>query len=341
MGKMKSPSQALNSALTISRRHQRGLIFWIMVFSHSYCSWSFIPISFHMRSFASIRNYQMWHILHPYASTRDLSLESSPSPLPSLSVHHAALQVTNMTRSLLFYSSLLGLSVVSQFRAGPAKAVWLSSCNSGSAATTTTSSRDMDSDTQSSLSSDDDIPNNDNHGSTEPTTLGMCLELIEIPLWISSTTPNRRAFDVIRQPTYVGPHHVALDVTAQIQSQLCNNNSSSFQNAATIITAADTANSTSMRSSPLSDWLTRLNATSVERFGKALRVAVPPRQQMIGRDVYELAFLYDPDGCLVELISWQSRLAVSASTSSWSSGWTLWDGTGFVGPSTTTSDLER
>ena len=39
-----------------------------------------------------------------------------------------------------------------------------------------------------------------------------------------------------------------------------------------------------------------------------MRIALAPRKQMIGRSVYELAFLYDADGALVELLNKQNDL---------------------------------
>ncbi len=56
---------------------------------------------------------------------------------------------------------------------------------------------------------------------------------------------------------------------------------------------------------------------------------MPPKQQIIGRQVYELAFLYDADGCLIELLHLQNELPQQLD-----SGWDPWDGTGFVGNDT-------
>jgi hypothetical protein len=109
----------------------------------------------------------------------------------------------------------------------------------------------------------------------------------------------------------LGYNHVALDVTLQIQ-QLQQSHSQSLLG----------SNAT------LADWVSQLNASSVERFGKSLRVALEPRQQMIGRGVYELAFLYDADGCLVELLRCTGGLPQNLQ-----SGWEPWNGEGFVGGS--------
>lgn len=115
-------------------------------------------------------------------------------------------------------------------------------------------------------------------------------------------------------PALLGYNHVALDVSAQIK----NNNSR--------------ANTTT---ASLQDWIDVLNRTSLDRFGKTLRVALPPRQQVIANTVYELAFLYDADGCLVELLHevGETAAAAGAQSSTSSSGWEPWDGQGFKGPS--------
>ena len=129
------------------------------------------------------------------------------------------------------------------------------------------------------------------------------LELIEVPSYVlnetsSGTTDRRiRAVDLMQRQELLGYNHVALDVTAQIRSG-------------------------GMKGG-LSEWMQRLNDTSLERFGKSLRVALHPRQQMIGRSVYELAFLYDADGALIELLHHQRDLEQTIE-----SGWEPWDGRG-------------
>mmetsp|Transcript_32444 Transcript_32444/g.79081 ORF Transcript_32444/g.79081 Transcript_32444/m.79081 type:complete len:85 (+) Transcript_32444:341-595(+) len=45
-----------------------------------------------------------------------------------------------------------------------------------------------------------------------------------------------------------------------------------------------------------------LNARSAQKFGKTLRVGLEPFQQIVGSTVYELAFVYDPDGTLIEFV---------------------------------------
>jgi catechol 2,3-dioxygenase-like lactoylglutathione lyase family enzyme len=116
------------------------------------------------------------------------------------------------------------------------------------------------------------------------------LELIEIPSHLAPTTTSPSL------DNRVGYHHVALNVTAQVRALDDN----------------------------LQSYLDHLNATSRQRFNKTVRLAVPPRQQIIGCQVYELAFVYDPNDCLVELLHEQSRLAQPMAD-----GWEPWSGQGF------------
>lgn len=127
------------------------------------------------------------------------------------------------------------------------------------------------------------------------------LELIEVPGYVLQEEPGTRAkvMDLMQRPEILGYNHVALDVTQQIKHD---------------------------RFSSLNEWLDQLNRTSMERFQRSLRIALTPRQQIIGRGIYELAFLYDADGSLVELLHKQGERSQELE-----SGWKPWDGEGFVG----------
>jgi hypothetical protein len=116
---------------------------------------------------------------------------------------------------------------------------------------------------------------------------------------------RQQAPNLMMRQDVLGYNHMALDVTSQIET-------------------FSSINKTFVPS--LSSWMNRLNEQSVDRFGKKLRVALSPRQQLIGRSVYELAFLYDADGCLLELLYKLSELNQDVD-----SGWEPWDGKGFVG----------
>jgi hypothetical protein len=133
-------------------------------------------------------------------------------------------------------------------------------------------------------------------------TSGCRLEIIEVPSYMLAHPTNQRAPDLFQNPNILGYNHFAWNVTQQVNNSF---------------------------SGSLVSWLHALNETSVTKFQKSLRVALFPRQQMIGNDVYELAFLYDADGCLIELLNWQSSRVKSATNVD---GWEPWDGQGFVGP---------
>jgi catechol 2,3-dioxygenase-like lactoylglutathione lyase family enzyme len=127
------------------------------------------------------------------------------------------------------------------------------------------------------------------------------LELIEVPTYMLNEPEGmkRRAFDLIQRQELLGQNHLALNVTPSMQS---------------------------MGFESLAEWIDSLNQRSLATFGKTLRIAVEPRQQLIGREVYELAFLYDADGALVELLHKQKDLRQEIS-----SGWEPWDGQDFIG----------
>jgi catechol 2,3-dioxygenase-like lactoylglutathione lyase family enzyme len=128
------------------------------------------------------------------------------------------------------------------------------------------------------------------------------LEIIEVPSYMLNEQEGtrKRAIDLMERQDFLGHNHLALDVTNQIE------------------------NWNATRS--LQVWMDDLNDKSMEVSGKKLRIALAPRQQLIGSAVYELAFLYDADGSLVELLYKQSALEQEIQ-----SGWEPWDGKGFTG----------
>jgi catechol 2,3-dioxygenase-like lactoylglutathione lyase family enzyme len=129
------------------------------------------------------------------------------------------------------------------------------------------------------------------------------LELIEVPSHILNEPEGmkRRALNFMDRQDFLGLNHLALDVSGSIkQKQLVS----------------------------LSDWLDNLNEKSLKVFGKTVRIALKPQQQLIGRGVYELAFLYDADGVLIELLNKQKDLSQEID-----SGWEPWDGQEFSGKS--------
>jgi hypothetical protein len=131
------------------------------------------------------------------------------------------------------------------------------------------------------------------------------LELIEVPSYMLQE--QQRAPNLLLRPDVLGYNHIALDVTKQIQME-----------------SKTPGNDISIPLT-LSTWIQKLNQSSIQLYNKALRTAVfPPLQQIIGSAVYEIAFLYDADGCLIELLHRSHSLQQHVS-----SGWDPWNGTNF------------
>lgn len=103
---------------------------------------------------------------------------------------------------------------------------------------------------------------------------GARLELIEVPDY---RNPDERAPELLENVSTLGLNHVAVDVS-------------------------DTA------SDSLAEFIRRLNDDSERLFQKSLKMVLAPQQQQIGQDVYELAFLTDADGTLLELIKFDARI---------------------------------
>jgi catechol 2,3-dioxygenase-like lactoylglutathione lyase family enzyme len=124
----------------------------------------------------------------------------------------------------------------------------------------------------------------------EQSSLSPRIELIEIPRSIlhaeeeeegvvgGSSTPTlkKRAPDLFQRIDLLGHNHIALDVTSSAQQLNCSTN--------------------------LQSWMEYLNVKSLALFNKTMRVALAPKQIMVQNGIYEIAYIYDPDGALVELI---------------------------------------
>ncbi len=134
------------------------------------------------------------------------------------------------------------------------------------------------------------------------------LEVIEIPPHIleEEEGTTNRALDLLQNEHLLGLNHYALDVTPYILSL----NKDEYYG--------------------LDQFLEDINEKSKQMFGKTLRVAMDPKQQVIGDQVFELCFLYDADGCAMELVRYIKDLDQSVQ-----SGWEPWDGSGFVGAAPT------
>ena len=206
--------------------------------------------------------------------------------LPPLVIHHTAIKTRNITLATEFYS-LLGFQVTTKFRAGPARAAWL------------------------------ELVSPDDGGESG----GCRLELIEVPSFVLEEPAGmrRRAYDLMERQDLLGHNHLALDVTQQIAEAAAAANINDNDNQ-----DSDEEESNPSRITDLTTWLQALNQTSIDTSNRMLRVALEPQQQMIGQGVFELAFLYDADGALIELLNKQSELAQPMA-----SGWERWNGRDF------------
>ena len=204
------------------------------------------------------------------------------SPILHSIIHHTAIKTRNITMAMSFYS-LLGYHTEYKFRAGPARAAWLT------------------------------LPHS-NHSR---------IELIEVPSYMIRS--NDRAPDLLlSRPDILGYNHIAMDVTQQIQQTVQHHSMDGDQSSS--LSAA--ASPDQQQSTPsLTKYLQQLNGTSMQRFNKTLRMALyPPRQQMIGPNVYEIAFMYDADGSLIELL----HCTATKLQQNMTSGWEPWNSTTFL-----------
>ena len=214
----------------------------------------------------------------------------SPSVPVLQSIHHTAIKTRNITMAMSFYS-LFGYCTEYKFRAGPARAVWLT------------------------------LPVPYDHRSR--------IELIEVPSYMIR---NERAPDLLlARPDILGHNHIAMDVTQQMyqQEQLQSGYANqTLPSSSTTTTTTASTNPQPQQSTPsLTTYIQQLNNTSMQRFNKSLRMALyPPQQQMIGPNIYEIAFMYDADGSLIELL----HCSTSKLQQNMTSGWEPWDSTTFL-----------
>ena len=199
--------------------------------------------------------------------------DSDPSADPSITCsmqkHHTAMKTSNIEMSIAFYS-LLDFYPVAKFRSGPARAAWLEHMPNGDA------SRKGSLDSGSRINS------------------AARIELIEIPEEIlyegideeeRKQMPRKRALDRMTNSAVLGWDHMCLDVTESIRTM-----------------SVDGDNDENPTGS-LQGWIDALNSKSKSQFGKDLRVALEPRVKLFGREQHELAFIYDADGGLIELVN--------------------------------------
>jgi catechol 2,3-dioxygenase-like lactoylglutathione lyase family enzyme len=204
----------------------------------------------------------------------------------AITSHHVAIKTRNIENAIDFYS-LLGFRVETKFVAGPARAAWL-------------------------------IHGKDEVESSFSSSSSTRIELLEVPSYMLDEPDGmtRRAIDLTKRVELLGLNHLALDVTN------CIPRSDDDDDAAAVISSAD---GSTCELYQLQGWMDELNSLSIGRFGKALRIAMSPTKRIVGREVYEMAFLYDADGALVELMNHSGTLMQDVAD-----GWSPWDGRGFI-----------
>ncbi len=229
------------------------------------------------------RNRSYFSTLYAESESRSETETSAAPPTPALYHHHVAIRTRNIENAITFYS-LFGYEVEHKFRAGPARAAWLTNA----------------------MVPDDDNDDNDMKKKGQSTNVASRLEVIEVPSYILNEKENtiQRAMDLLKQEAVLGLNHHALDVTPYIHYIKQSRNITDYYG--------------------LDQFLLQIETESKKKFGKALRVAMQPRQQVIGTQVFELCFIYDADGAIVELVRYIKDLDQDIS-----SGWEEWDGTGF------------
>ena len=225
-----------------------------------------ISNAFQTQSMTQFRTKRRTTTLVTSSASADTTSTTSP-----IYHHHTAIRTRNIENAIKFYS-LFGYDIETKFRAGPARAAWL------------TNSKSVEMKGQSDVSSR--------------------LELIEVPAYVLQEKEGtiKRALDLLTNESLLGLNHYALDVTSYIHSL----GKDEYYG--------------------LDHFLADVSEKSEEMFGKELRVAMDPKQQVIGNQVFELCFLFDADGCAIELVRYIKDLEQDIQ-----SGWEPWDGSGFVG----------
>ena len=150
------------------------------------------------------------------------------------------------------------------------------------------------------------------HINSQPTSLSSRIELLEVPSYMLNESEGKikRAIDLTKREELLGLNHLALDVTGCIPRP--NNDGGA------------TEEGTACALYQLQEWMDDLNTLSIDKFGKSLRVALSPTKRIVGTSVYEMAFIYDADGSLIELLNHSGTLQQEISD-----GWQPWDGLGF------------
>jgi catechol 2,3-dioxygenase-like lactoylglutathione lyase family enzyme len=236
--------------------------------------------------------------------------------------HHVAIKVCNITNAINFYS-LLGFTVETKFITGPARAAWLIQNQQQQ---------------QYYYTQEKDEVDNNNNKHHQAAQVGFRIELIEVPSYMLQQQQQQqqqqrrhRAIDLMTHVTLLGLNHLALDVTynciqsqqrqqqqQQQQQELMGGEQSQYQ---------------------LQEWIHDINTTSIKTYNKTIQYATPITtlhitKRIIGKQVYEIAFIYDADGTIIELVYYcgdiSPPLNSNTTNPAMADGWEPWDGIGFV-----------
>ena len=271
------------------------LLLWIMcemafsfVTTHSNRCWQKVPDYGHRRSTTTSNGYSYHQ--HNNSNNNDNNYHSTAAVYTS-GVHHVAIRTKDIDNAIKFYS-LLNFEVEEKYMInGEVRAAWMS------------------------------------NNATR-------IEFIEIPERILGAPKELvRAADQMKKLNLLGLNHICLDVTQSIRSKQEMEISRVSGGLKQWYTTEDGNDESSVGTQcegaiqvddyqrnakyGLQDWLLDLEELSKEKFEKTLRIAVEPTTRTIGYDVFDIAFIYDPDGALVELLNHVTTVKAGSMRSSW------------------------
>lgn len=131
--------------------------------------------------------------------------------------------------------------------------------------------------------------------------VGVRLELIEVPEFMA---PEGRAADLSADANVavLGLNHAALDVTAAARACLLREQREGEKEEDRNENGAAVSRKRGEAGAEIWAFLRALNAKSEAAFQKSVRLAIRPYRQMIMNEVFDIAFISDPDGTLIELL---------------------------------------
>eukprot|EP00815_Leptocylindrus_aporus_P012585 CAMPEP_0116072060 /NCGR_PEP_ID=MMETSP0322-20121206/14229_1 /TAXON_ID=163516 /ORGANISM="Leptocylindrus danicus var. apora, Strain B651" /LENGTH=289 /DNA_ID=CAMNT_0003560685 /DNA_START=180 /DNA_END=1049 /DNA_ORIENTATION=+ len=231
--------------------------------------------------------------IYSSSSTSESEDQSPSNGIYTSGIHHTAIRTKDIESSIKFYS-LLSFEVEDKYLiGGQVKAAWLQ------------------------------------NKSTK-------LELIEVPEHVLGAPKELvRAADQMAKMNLLGLNHICLDVTESIRARqgmklsrgsgglnqwfVENENEDEDKNNNSESCAGSRQVDDYERNAEygLQDWLLDLEDESKRNFGKTLRIALEPTSRTIGMNVYDIAYLYDPDGALVEVLNYVTSVKEGSIRTSW------------------------